>query len=82
MQLSHIGAMTRNPVFQFVQQSIHDNIHQYYEEYLAMDREKTRENLMDFEKIIAAMKAGDARTASGIIQDHVRRFAEKMIGQV
>ncbi len=79
---TYIGAMTRNPVFQFVQQSIHDNIHQYYEEYLAMDREKTRENLMDFEKIIEAMKAGDARTASGIIQDHVRRFAEKMIGQV
>jgi len=75
---TYMGAMTRNPVFQFIQQSIHENIHQYYEEYLAMDSEKTLENLMDFEKIIAAMKAGDAKTASGIIQDHVRRFAKKM----
>jgi len=75
---TYIGIMTRNPVFQFVQKSIHDNIHQYYKEYLPMDKERTLENLTDFEKIINAMKVNDAKTASEIIMDHVKRFNEKM----
>ena len=75
---THIGIMTRNPVFQFVQKSIHDNIHQYYKEYLHMNKKRTLENLTDFEKIIAALKINDAKTASAIIMDHVRRFNNKM----
>lgn len=76
-----IGTMTRNPVFQFVQKSIHENIHRYYQDYLPMNHERTLENLKDFEKIIAAMKSKDGATASAIIADHVRRFHEKMTGQ-
>ncbi|MCD4722962.1 MAG: FadR family transcriptional regulator [Desulfobacula sp.] len=75
---TYIGTMTRNPVFQFVQKSIHDNIHQYYEEYLPMNKQRTLENLTDFEKIIDAMKANDAKTASEIMMDHVKRFSDKM----
>ncbi len=75
---THIGIMTRNPVFQFVQKSIHDNIHQYYEEYLPMNKKRTLENLTDFGKIIAALKTDDAKTASSIIMDHVKRFNDKM----
>jgi len=79
---TYIGTMTRNPVFQFVQKSIHDNIHQYYKEYLPMNKERTLENLKDFEKIIAAMKVNDAKTASEIIMDHVNRFNKKMQGKI
>jgi len=75
---TYIGTMTRNPVFQFVQKSIHDNIHRYYAEYLPMNKERTLENLTDFEKIIDAMKVNDAKTASAIIRDHVKRFSDKM----
>ena len=75
---TYIGIMTRNPVFQFVQKSIHDNIHQYYKEYLPMNKKRTLENLTDFKKIIAAMKVNDAKTASEIIMDHVKRFNDKM----
>ncbi len=78
---THIGTMTQNPVFQFVQKTIHDNIHLYYSEYLPMDRDRTLENLTDFEKLIEAMKKGDARTASEIIVDHVKRFNDKMLEQ-
>lgn len=74
----YIGTMSRNPVFQFVQQSIHDNIHQYYEEYFPMNAESVKENLDDLEKIIQAMKVNDAKTASTIIVDHVKRFNDKM----
>ncbi len=75
---THIGIMTQNPVFQFIQKSIHDNIHQYYAEFLPMNKKRTLENLTDFKKIIEAMKANDAKAASSVIMDHVRRFNDKM----
>jgi DNA-binding FadR family transcriptional regulator len=75
---TYMGTMTRNPVFQFVQKTIHANIHQYYREYLHMNRKRTLENLTDFEKIIDAMKANDAKAASEIMMDHVKRFSNKM----
>ncbi|MCP4722434.1 MAG: FadR family transcriptional regulator [Desulfobacteraceae bacterium] len=75
---THIGTMTRNPMFQFVQKSIHDNIHQYYEEHLSMNKKRALENLTDFKRIIAALKTDDAKTASSIIMDHVKRFNDKM----
>ncbi len=75
---AYIGTMSRNPVFQFLQQSVHDNIHNYYEYYLPMNHDRTLENLNDFEKIIAAIKAGDGPTASTLIMDHVERFNKKM----
>jgi len=75
---NYIGTMFRNPVFQFVQKSIHDNIHQYYEDYLPMNHGRTLENLTDFKKIIAAMKIHDSTVAADIIRDHVKRFNKKM----
>ena len=74
----YIGIMSRNPIFQFIQKSIHDNIHQYYESYLPMNHERTLENLADFEKIIAAIKRKEAAEAADIIRDHVDRFNKKM----
>ena len=79
---TYIGTMTRNPVFQFVQKSIHDNIHRYYAEYLPMNKKRSLENLTDFEKIIDAMKVNDAKTASAIIMDHVKRFSDKMQAKI
>jgi DNA-binding FadR family transcriptional regulator len=78
---TYIGTMTRNPVFQFVQKSIHDNIHRYYQDFLPMNRERTLENLQDFDKIIAAMKSKNGAAASAIITDHVQRFHDKMTGK-
>jgi DNA-binding FadR family transcriptional regulator len=74
---TYIGTMSRNRVFQFVQKSIHDNIHRYYQDFLPMNHERAQENLNDFDKIIAAMKAKDGATASAIITDHVQRFHER-----
>ncbi|WP_022666114.1 FadR/GntR family transcriptional regulator [Desulfospira joergensenii] len=75
---TYIGIMSGNPVFQFIQKSIHDNIHQYYQVYLPMNHERTLENLNDFQKIIQAMKIRDSVKASDIIMDHVKRFTKKM----
>ncbi len=46
-----------------------------------MNQERTLENLDDFDKIIAAMRAKDGATASAIITDHVQRFHDKMTGK-
>jgi len=43
-----------------------------------MNKKRALENLTDFEKIIAALKINDAKTASSIIMDHVKRFSDKM----
>ncbi len=75
---AYFGTMSRNPVFQFVQQSIHDNIHQYYEDYFPMNEESVQENLDDLDNIIKAMKIKDSKTAAAIIVDHVKRFNDKM----
>lgn len=75
---AYLGTMSRNPVFQFIQQSIHDNIHQYYEDYFPMNAESVSENLEDIERIIQAMKDKDTGTACDIIVDHVKRFNDKM----
>jgi DNA-binding FadR family transcriptional regulator len=75
---TYIGIMSRNPVFQFVQKSIHDNIHPYYKDYLPMNHETILENLNDFKKIIRAMKSHDSAAAAAIIKDHVERFNQKM----
>jgi DNA-binding GntR family transcriptional regulator len=46
-----------------------------------MNRERTLENLTDFDKIIAAMKSKNGAAASAIITDHVQRFHDKMTGK-
>ena len=73
-----VGTMSRNPIFQLIQQSVHDNIHRYYDIYLRMNHQRTLENLEDFEKIIQAMKDKESQTAAAIIRDHVKRFNDKM----
>lgn len=75
---TYLGIMSQNPVFQFIQKSIHDNIHPYYASYLPMNHARTLENLKDFEKLIAAMKRHDSAAAADIIRDHVERFSKKM----
>jgi DNA-binding FadR family transcriptional regulator len=74
----YIGAMSQNPVCQFVQKCIHENIHPYYQDYLPMNHERTLENLNDFRQIIDALKINDSKAASHIIMDHVERFYKKM----
>lgn len=73
-----LGKMSRNSIFQFVQKSIHENIHRYYNEYLPMDRETSLENFHDFELILEALKHKNGQRASELIMDHVHRFNIKM----
>jgi len=73
-----LGKISGNPVFQFIQKTIHDNIHNYYDEYLPLNKEIIQENYNDFELIIKAIENKDSRKASEQIMDHVHRFNLRM----
>lgn len=69
-----IAVATRNPIYQSVLASIHDNIHRYYERFLSMDEREIRENYQDLCDLVAAIEKGDHRDARRLAREHVRRF--------
>ena len=73
-----LGEISGNPVFKFIQKTIHDNIHNYYDEYLPMNQETAKENYNDFDVIIKAIEKKDSKKASEQIMDHVHRFNLRM----
>jgi DNA-binding FadR family transcriptional regulator len=73
-----LGKISGNPVFQFIQKTIHDNIHSYYDEYLPMNKNSIQENYNDFQIIIKAIENKDSKKASKQIMDHVHRFNLRM----
>jgi GntR family transcriptional repressor for pyruvate dehydrogenase complex len=74
-----LARITGNPLFIWVLQTVHDNIHQYYESYLPREPEVLRENYRDLCEIVAAVSSGKAQQAQSLAQDHVRRFNRHMM---
>ncbi len=72
------GKISGNPIFQFIQKTIHDNISNYYDEYLPMNSEIAEENYQDFDLIIKAIEQKDSKKASEQVMDHVHRFHLRM----
>jgi DNA-binding FadR family transcriptional regulator len=69
-----IAAITRNPIYQSVLTSIHDNIHRYYDRFLSMDDREILENFRDLCELIDAIDRGSAEEARRLAREHVRRF--------
>jgi DNA-binding FadR family transcriptional regulator len=69
-----IAATTRNPIYQSVLTSIHDNIHRYYDRFLSMDDREILENFSDLCELIDAIDRGSAEEARRLAREHVRRF--------
>ena len=67
-----------NSVYQFVLRMVHDNIHQYYEEYPLRDAGIMQENYQDLCDIVRAMELGQATAVCSLVQSHVRRFNRYM----
>jgi DNA-binding FadR family transcriptional regulator len=63
-----------NPVYLSVQQTIHTNIHPYYDRYLPRDESLLRENYQDLCEIVDAVLHGRQDRAAELIRDHVVRF--------
>ena len=74
----HCAKITGNPIYIFIQKTIHGNIRRYFEDLLMMDPPEMRENMKDLEMLVAAMEEGDAQAAGEIAQSHVSRFSSYM----
>lgn len=67
-----------NPIYRFILRTVHDNIHQYYDRFLAVGEAELKENYDDLRRIVDAVAAGDAARARTLARSHVRRFSRHM----
>lgn len=74
-----LAEITGNPMFIFVHQSVHENIHRYYDQFLPTDDERLRENFQDLCDIVDQIKERNANECRHLVQRHVRRFTEYMM---
>jgi DNA-binding FadR family transcriptional regulator len=77
-----LAEISGNPIYHFVHLSVHDNIGRYYERYLTMNDDEMAENFQDLEKIIQAVKEGQAEEARKLAKAHVHRFSRYMEGSL
>lgn len=73
-----LARATGNPLYILVHQMVHENIHRYYEDYLAVDDERMVRNAEDLSAIVAAVREGRVEAARAAARDHVRRFSAYM----
>ena len=73
-----LARIARNPLYAFILQTIHDNIHRYYERFLTAGKEELTENFQDLSDIVDSVEAGDADRAKRLAREHVRRFKRYM----
>lgn len=69
-----LAQTTNNPIYIFVLNSIHDNIHRYYDQFLSMEQRELKENYQDLSELIKSVEHGDAEKAQQVAQKHVKRF--------
>ena len=65
-----IPEMSRNPIFEWILQTVHSSMWIYYE-MLPHDEEVLREVYLDWREIVDAIKKGDAIKAAGVANAHV-----------
>lgn len=73
-----LALLTGNTIYMFVLQTVHENIHQYYDRYLAMSDEEIKENYQDLSDIVRAVEERRPTDARAIAEGHVRRFNHYM----
>lgn len=75
---TEIARIAGNPLYTFVLQSVHDNIHRYYNKFLQVGETEMEENYKDLLCIVEAIGRKDQATASLKAIHHVRRFSSYM----
>ena len=75
MALAHIAG---NPIYESVLQTIYDNIHRYFDQFLPREEALLKENYRDLYEIVEAVENGQAAQAHLLVQNHVYRFNRLM----
>lgn len=73
-----LARISGNPIYIFVLETIHENIHRYYDRYLSMKRHELEENSRDLRDIADAIAEHKADEARVLAQSHVLRFNRRM----
>jgi DNA-binding FadR family transcriptional regulator len=74
-----LARISQNPMYTSILQTLHENIHPYFENFLPRDPHVIEENFSDLCDIVQAVENGDAKKARTLAQRHVRRFNQYMI---
>lgn len=74
-----LARISQNPVYISVLQTIHENIHPYFENFLPREPKIIEENFKDLRDIVEAVERKDAVKARFVAQQHVKRFNQFMI---
>ena len=74
----NMAVISGNPIYISVLHSIHDNIHRYYDQFLAIENHELRDNYQDLCEIIQAVENGQADLARKLARNHVLRFSRYM----
>ena len=75
---TEIARIAGNPLYTFILQSVHENIHRYYNKFLAVGETELEENYQDLCHMVKAIIDKDHAAASLIAVEHVRRFSSYM----
>ena len=73
-----LSCISRNPVYIVLMESVHNNIHRYYDQFLSMNVSELQENYQDLCQICQAVAQGRSEDARVLMQSHVLRFNQHM----
>jgi GntR family transcriptional repressor for pyruvate dehydrogenase complex len=73
-----LARISGNPVYIFVLETVHANIHRYYDRYLSMKKQELEENFGDIRDITQAVANRKADEARLLAQSHILRFNRRM----
>jgi GntR family transcriptional repressor for pyruvate dehydrogenase complex len=73
-----VAEISGNLIYASMLKTIYSNIHPYYESHLAKEEPFLRENYQDLCDMVEAIAGHDEARATGLAQEHVRRFYSHM----
>lgn len=73
-----LANISRNSIYIFVLHSVHENIHQYFHNFLSMEKPEFIDNYKDLCNLVEAVDKGFADKARVLAQNHVIKFYRNM----
>ncbi len=74
-----LAQASRNPLYISILQTVHENIHPYFESFLPREPHVIEENYRDLYNIVHAVETGDDKNARRLARLHVQHFNRYMM---
>ena len=73
-----LAQISKNSLYSYITQVIHDNIGKYYDKYLDKTLNRMKENLQDLQDIVSSVENHIPEKAAMFAEKHVHRFNIRM----